>query len=298
MILASQFESLVHPLTILLSLPLSVPFALLSLWATGNTLNLYSALGHAGAVRRGEEERDPADRPHEQPARAGHGPRCAAIMQGNRDRLRPILMTTLALVAGMLPLALGTGPGAEERRAIAVVVIGGQTLSLLLTLLVTPVAYSLFDDLRGKEHVGALVRRFWPKAKRESLWRRRLRSRSRATRVQSPRPPVSRADGEDLVPLKLPIDHDWIAGFCRRWRIQELALFGSVLRNDFRPDSDVDVLVTFEPNAPWTLWDLSRMRFELEELFGRKVDLVEKKALRNPFRRQAILADQQVVYAA
>lgn len=100
------------------------------------------------------------------------------------------------------------------------------------------------------------------------------------------------------MPLKLPIDHDWIADFCRRWRIQELALFGSVLRNDFRPDSDVDVLVTFEPNAPWTLWDLSRMRFELEDLFGRKVDLVEKKALRNPFRRQAILADQQVVYAA
>jgi predicted nucleotidyltransferase len=97
---------------------------------------------------------------------------------------------------------------------------------------------------------------------------------------------------------QLPIDRDWIADFCRRWQIRELALFGSVLRNDFRPDSDVDVLVTFEPQAPWTLWDLSRMRFELEERFGREVDLVEKKALRNPFRRQAILADQQVIYAA
>ncbi len=96
----------------------------------------------------------------------------------------------------------------------------------------------------------------------------------------------------------LAIDRDRIGDFCRRWRVTEFALFGSVLRADFRPDSDVDVLLTFEPGAPWTLWDLSRMRAELEAIFGRDVDLVEKKALRNPYRRRSILADQQVLYAA
>jgi predicted nucleotidyltransferase len=101
-----------------------------------------------------------------------------------------------------------------------------------------------------------------------------------------------------MVSRNLDIPMDRIEAFCRKWKVRELSLFGSVLRDDFRPDSDVDVLVSFEPDAPWDLFHLVEMRDELIALFGRDVDLVEKEGLRNPFRRRTILDTREVIYAA
>ena len=101
-----------------------------------------------------------------------------------------------------------------------------------------------------------------------------------------------------MVSRNLDISMDRIEEFCRRWKIRELSLFGSVLREDFRPDSDVDVLIRFEPNDEWDLFDMGQMRDELMALFGRDVDLVEEEGLRNPFRRRTILNTREVIYHA
>lgn len=144
MILAAQFENYSHPVAIIVSLPLTIPFAVLSLLITGQTLNIFSLLGLfmlIGVVSKNAIlQTDYTD----QLRARGYG-RTNAILQANRVRLRPILMTTLTLVVGVVPMLLSNGEGAESRRSLAIVIVGGQALSLLITLLMTPVTYILMD---------------------------------------------------------------------------------------------------------------------------------------------------------
>jgi HAE1 family hydrophobic/amphiphilic exporter-1 len=181
MVLASQFNSFVHPLTIMTALPLSLPAGLLALMAFGMTINVYSAIGLMmlfGIVKKNSI----LQVDYTNTLRSQGVERHQAMIQANHVRLRPILMTTISIIAGMLPIALGRGAGSGSRASMAVTIIGGQILCLLLTLLITPVVYSYFDDLR-----------LWKPA---DLWKLVLRLlRAGKPQPVQPEPVASKAEG-------------------------------------------------------------------------------------------------------
>jgi HAE1 family hydrophobic/amphiphilic exporter-1 len=148
MALAAQFESFVHPVTIMVSMFLAIPFGLLALVLSGMTLNIYAIMGMFLLI--GVVKKNAILQVDYTNVLRGRGlSRFEAQLEADRARLRPILMTTLAIVFGMLPVALGRGDGSASRAALAIAVVGGQALCLVVTLVITPVVYSFFDDLRG-----------------------------------------------------------------------------------------------------------------------------------------------------
>src|SRR6476661_1138493 len=169
-VLAMQFESFVQPLVIMTVLPMSVPFALFTLWATGRVLNLWSALGVLlllGIVKKNSI----LQVDYTNVLRRQGMPLREALVQASETRLRPILMTTAAIVAGLIPTVLGVGAGATQRADIAVTIVGGQTLCLFLTLLLVPVSYSLAEE--GMERA-------------KHLWRARVTLEPQKPRILEP----------------------------------------------------------------------------------------------------------------